>query len=52
MERRHIVGKEVVRRFAVRSTEASARLERRSVPAGFVRSARVERFLAERRQRV
>ena len=49
MERR-VVGNEVVKRFAVRSTKASARLERRSVPEGFVRSKRVEQFLAERRQ--
>jgi len=41
-----------VKRFAVGSTRASARLERRDVPAGFVRSQRVERFLAERRQRI
>jgi hypothetical protein len=46
-----IVTKEVVKRFAVRSTKASAQLERRAVPAGYVRSERVERFLAERLQR-
>ncbi|WP_147264029.1 hypothetical protein [Desertihabitans brevis] len=50
MERR-IVSKEAVKRSVVRSTKASAQLERRTVPAGFVRSERVERFLAERRQR-
>jgi hypothetical protein len=44
------VTSEAVRRFAARSTRASARLERRVVPADYVRSAKVERFLAERRQ--
>lgn len=50
MERR-VVSKEAVKRSVVRSTKASAQLERRTVPAGFVRSERVERFLAHRRQR-
>lgn len=49
MERR-VVNKEAVKQSAIRSTKASAQLERRTVPAGFVRSERVERFLAERRQ--
>lgn len=44
-----VVTKEAVKRFASRSTRASAQLERRAVPAGYVRSAKVERFLAERR---
>ena len=44
-----VVTKEVVKRFAVRSTKASAQLENRAVPAGYVRSAELERFLAERR---
>jgi hypothetical protein len=48
MERR-VVTKDTIRRLAVRSTEASARLERRVVPAGFVRSPKVEKFLAARR---
>jgi len=50
MERR-VVTKDVVKRFAVRSTKASAKLERRVVPASFVRSASVARFLAERQSR-
>ncbi len=50
MERR-LVDEEAVQRAVVRSTKASAQLERRTVPAGFVRSEGVERFLAERRQR-
>lgn len=33
------------RRFAKRSTKASARLERRVVPAGHVRSPKVKQFL-------
>ncbi len=43
------VTKEAVTRFAARSTKGSAQLERRVVPEGHVRSAKVERFLAERR---
>lgn len=50
MERR-VVSRDAVKRFAVRSTKTSAQLERRTVPAGYVRSERIERFLAERRQR-
>ena len=50
MERR-VVNKEAVKRFAVQSTKASAHLERRNVPAGYVRSDKVERFLAERQHR-
>jgi hypothetical protein len=42
------VTKETIRRFAVRSALASSRLEGRAVPAGYVRSAAIERFLAER----
>lgn len=45
------VNKDTLRRAVARSTKASAQLERRTVPAGFVRSERVERFLAERRKR-
>lgn len=48
---RRTVTKETVKQFAIRSTKESAELERRTVPAGHVRSERVERFLAERRQR-
>lgn len=50
MERR-VVSQEAVKRSVVRSTKASAQLERRTVPAGYVRSARIEQYLAERRQR-
>jgi hypothetical protein len=46
-----MVNKEAVKRSAIRSTKASAKLEGRTVPAGYVRSERVERFLAERRKR-
>lgn len=49
--KRRVVSKAAVKRAAVRSTKASAKLERRVVPATFVREARVERFLADRRQR-
>jgi hypothetical protein len=49
---RRVVNKEAVKRSAIRSTKASAQLERRTVPADYVRSERVERFLAERRKRV
>lgn len=45
------VNKDALQRAVARSTKASAQLERRTVPAGFVRSERVERFLAERRKR-
>lgn len=48
--KRRTVDKETLRLFAIRSTKESAKLERRVVPAGHVRSERVERFLAERRQ--
>ncbi len=34
------------RNFVVRSTKASARLEQHVVPAGHVRSATVEKFVA------
>jgi len=44
-----VVTKEAIKWFAVRSTKASAQLEQRAVPVGYVRSAQVERFLAERR---
>jgi hypothetical protein len=44
------VSREALHRAALRSAKASAELERRSVPTGFVRSVKVERFLAARRQ--
>jgi hypothetical protein len=46
-----VMAKQAIRRFAVRSTKASALLERRAVPAGFVRSPKVEKFLAERKSK-
>ena len=49
--KRRVVDKEAVKRAVGRSTKASAELERRTVPAGFIRSERVERFLVNRRQR-
>lgn len=48
---RRAVSTESVKRFAVRSTKASAQLERRDVPAGFVRSPKVEHFLKQRQSR-
>jgi hypothetical protein len=41
----------VRRSFVVRSTKASARLERREVPAGHVRSAKVDEFVASLRSK-
>lgn len=39
------------RRFVVRSTKASARLEQRVVPTEHVRSAKIEKFVASLRAR-
>ncbi len=39
----------VRRGFVVRSTRASARLERREVPAGHVRSVKVQEFVSSLR---
>jgi hypothetical protein len=47
--KKHVVSEELIKRFAARSTKASAQLERRTLPDGYRRSAKVERFLAERR---
>lgn len=47
---RQTISKEALRQSVVRSVEASARLEGRSVPTDFVRSERVERLLAKRRK--
>jgi hypothetical protein len=44
-----VVSKEFLKRFAVRSTKASAQLERRVVPAGYVRPARVGAVSSKRR---
>lgn len=51
MERRRVVKKDLVKRAAARSTKASAKLENREVPAGFVRSSSVKWFLAVRQTR-
>lgn len=51
MERRAVT-REVIMREATRSTKASAAIEGRTVPAGFVRSAKVQKFLDERQPRV
>lgn len=48
---RGVVSNEAVKKSVARSIKASAQLELRTLPAGFVRSERVERYLAERRQR-
>lgn len=47
-EKRAIVKKAVVKKVAARSTKASAKLENRVVPAGYVRSASVSKFLTAR----
>lgn len=41
---------EGVRRYARRSTEASFALEGRALPAGYVRSARLEAYIQQLRQ--
>lgn len=51
MKRKNVT-REALRRVTMRSTRASAALENRAVPVDRVRSERVERFLAERKQRV
>jgi hypothetical protein len=40
-----------VKKVARRATKASAKLENRDIPAGYVRSAAVENLLAERQTR-
>jgi hypothetical protein len=50
--KKRVVAGELVRRFAARSTVASARLERRNLPEGHVRSKKVEQYLAERRPQI
>lgn len=47
--KRRTVTKAAVKLSAARSTKASARLERRTLPEGYVRSKSVARYLAERR---
>jgi hypothetical protein len=51
VDRCHVVTKDAVRRAAARSAKASAKLENRVVPAGFIRSPAVKRFLAARNPR-
>ncbi len=46
--KRAIANKVVVQKAAARATRASAKLENREVPAGYVRSASVTKFLAAR----
>ena len=46
-----VVKKAVVKKVAARATKASAKLENRAVPAGYVRPASVKRLLAERQTR-
>jgi hypothetical protein len=48
---RHVVTKDAVKRAAARSANASAKLENRVVPASFIRSPAVKRFLAARQPR-
>ncbi|WP_235734468.1 hypothetical protein [Nocardioides alcanivorans] len=43
---KHTMSAEARRRLVARSTKASARLERREVPADHVRSEKVENFVA------
>ncbi|GCE74985.1 hypothetical protein [Cellulomonas biazotea] len=45
---RQVVDKSAVRRSAERSTRVSAKLEGRVVPQDFVRSPKVEKFVAAR----
>lgn len=48
--KRQDITRETIRCAVERSTRASAAIERREVPVGFVRSAKVEQFLAARKQ--
>lgn len=48
---KRVGSKDAIKRAAVRATRDSARLERRVVPAGFVRAEKTERYLAKRHQR-
>lgn len=45
------IDKTKIKRAANRATRESASLERRVVPNGYVRSEKVEQFLADRRKR-
>ena len=46
---KHTMSANARREFVARSTKASARLEKRVVPAGHVRSAKVEQFVSSLR---
>ena len=48
---RRVIDKSAVKRSAERSTRLSAKLEGRVVPKEFVRSAKVEKFVAARTRR-
>lgn len=50
MKRKNVTA-EALRRSAIRSARTSAALENRAVPADKPRSERVERFLADRKQK-
>lgn len=49
MERKGIT-REAIRRSSVRAAAASVAIENRTVPIGYVRTERVERLLAARKQ--
>jgi len=49
--KRKDVNTEAIRASAMRSTRASAALERRTIPAGTKPSAQVSRFLAARKRK-
>lgn len=44
------IDRTAIKRAAVRATRQSASLEQRIVPTTFVRSEKVERFVAQRKQ--
>lgn len=46
--KRKAIDQAAIKRAAVRSTRESASLERRTVPANYVRSAKTERFVVAR----
>jgi hypothetical protein len=48
---RRTISKDAIRRLAQQSTKASAKLEGRALPAGYVRSSQAAKFLAERTTR-
>lgn len=48
--KRKTIDQAAIKRAAIRATQQSASLERRIVPATFVRSAKTVQFLLERKQ--